>query len=73
MYSYADMVLMRPFPAKNPGSIVAIHSTAPGARLDDMSYPDYLDISGATRTLSAVVCYKTVSAGVSRTVKRRRG
>lgn len=65
IFSYVDAVTLRPLPVKDSGSIVAVHATAPGARLDSVSYPDYADLRDQTRTLQSVVSFSTFPAAVS--------
>lgn len=65
MFSYVDALLFRPLPVPDSGRIVEVDSTAPGKRLGNMSYPDYVDLRDRTRTLSALACYQLVTMGVS--------
>ena len=65
MFSYVDAVLLRPLPVPDAGRVVEVNSTAPGTHLGSMSYADYVDLTGQTRTLSALVCYQLFSAGSS--------
>ena len=53
MFSFVDALVFRPLPVRNSGSIVALHSTAPGAQRDGVSYPDYADLRDQTRTLQS--------------------
>ncbi len=64
MFSFVDAILFRPLPVKNSGSIVALHTTAPGRALGNVSYPDFLDLRDQTRTLDSMVAYTTFPAGV---------
>ncbi len=65
MFSYVDSVLLRPLPVRDSGAIVALHATAPGAPLSNVSYPDYTDIRDQTKTLQTVVAYSELPVGVS--------
>jgi len=65
IFSFVDAVALRPLPVKNAGAIIAVHSTAPGARLDDVSYPDYADLRDRTRTLQSVVAFDSLVASIS--------
>jgi predicted permease len=65
IFSYVDAVSLRPLPVKDPGAIVSLHATVPGARLDDISYPDYADLRDRTQTLQSIVGFSTFPAGVS--------
>lgn len=65
MFSFVDALVFRPLPVKNSGSIVALHSTAPGAQRDGVSYPDYADLRDQARTLQSVVSFDFLPAGIS--------
>ena len=71
MFSYVDAVLLRPLPVLEPSRIVEVGSQALGNpsplpfAADQMSYPDYTDLRGQTRTLVALVCYNLTSMAVS--------
>ncbi len=65
MFSFVDAVLFRPLPVHNAGAIVALHSTAPGAPLDNVSYPDYIDLRDRTTQLQSVAAYQGLTAGIS--------
>jgi macrolide transport system ATP-binding/permease protein len=67
MFSYLDAVLLRPLPVPDSGRIVSINTTAPGARLDPVSYPDYGDLRDGASTLTSLAAYylapMTIGAG----------
>jgi len=65
IFSFVDAVALRPLPVKDSGSIVAVHATAPGARLASVSYPDYGDLRDQTRTLQSVVAWSGFMGAVS--------
>ena len=65
MFSYVDAVLLRPLPVPDSGRIVEVDSTAPDTRLGRLSYPDFLDLRGRSRTLQSLVCYDFFFGGVS--------
>jgi predicted permease len=65
IFSFVDAVALRPLPVKDSGSIVAVHATAPGARLASISYPDYVDLRDQTRTLQSVVGFGSFLGAVS--------
>jgi predicted permease len=65
MFSFVDAMVFRPLPVKSAGSIVAVHGTAPGAQLDNVSYPDYADLRDQARTLQSIVAFDFLPAGIS--------
>ncbi|HTB16251.1 MAG TPA: ABC transporter permease [Bryobacteraceae bacterium] len=65
MFSFVDAILLRPLPVKNAGAIVAVHVTAPGITLGNLSYPDYADMRDQARTLHSVVAFRTFLTGIS--------
>jgi predicted permease len=65
MFSFVDALVFRPLPVSNPGSIVALHVTAPGTPLGNVSYPDYADLRDQARTLQSAVLFTTFPAGIS--------
>src|SRR5580658_6794545 len=65
MFSFVDAMVFRPLPVKSPGSIVALHVTAPGTALGNVSYPDYADLRDQAKTLQSVVSFTTFMAGIS--------
>ena len=65
MFSFVDAILFRPLPVRNAGSIVALHATAPGSPLDNVSYPDYIDLRDKTTTLEDAASYRVLEAGIS--------
>ncbi|HVO98588.1 MAG TPA: ABC transporter permease [Bryobacteraceae bacterium] len=67
MFSFVDALVLRPLPVKNPGSIIAVHATSPGARLDQVSYPDYADLRDRSKTLESVAAFSSFPAGISAT------
>lgn len=59
VYSWLHGLVLEPLPlVKDVGSLVAIRSTTPSGVASSVSFPDYLDWSGASRSLSAVVAYR---------------
>jgi predicted permease len=65
MFSYVDAVLLRPLPVPDSGRIVEVNSTSPDTRLGRMSYPDYIDLRGRTKTLEALACYRFFLGGTA--------
>jgi macrolide transport system ATP-binding/permease protein len=65
MFSFVDALLLRPLPVKNSGSIVVVHTTAPGTALGSVSYPDFADLRDKATTLQSVVSFDLFRAGIS--------
>jgi predicted permease len=65
IFSFVDAVELRPLPVKDSSAIIAVHSTAPGARLDGVSYPDYADLRDRTSTINSLVGFSTFPASIS--------
>src|SRR5581483_7482319 len=65
MFSYVDALLLRPLPVSAPSRVVAVGSTSPGVRFDDLSFPDYADLRDQTKTVSGLVAYTMSLLGVS--------
>ncbi len=64
MFSYVDALILRPLPVPESGRVVQVDSTAPGTRLGNLSYPDYVDLRDQTRTLQSLVCYEVIPMGL---------
>lgn len=65
IFSFVDAVALRPLAVKNSSSIIAVRATAPGTRLDDVSYPDYIDMRDQSRTIQSLVAYDALPASIS--------
>ncbi|HEX5474001.1 MAG TPA: ABC transporter permease [Vicinamibacterales bacterium] len=59
IFSLADVLLLRPLPIRDPGSVMTVSTDAPEeGRLDArLSYPNYRDLRQATRTFSGLAAY----------------
>lgn len=56
-FAMADILLLRPPLAKNPGELVAIFSSAPKERFGRVSFPDYEYYRDHNRTLTDIAAY----------------
>jgi predicted permease len=67
VFTVADAVLLRSWPAKSPERLAKIIATTPQGRDDSFSYPDYRDLSEACSSLDGVVAWsrhvKTLRVG----------
>src|SRR5579862_4950673 len=62
--SVADALLFRPLPVAHPSEMVRIYTSSAGQPLGFVSYPDYQDLSGASRTVSGMVAQSQVLVAV---------
>jgi predicted permease len=67
MFSFADALLLRPLPVRDPGSVVAINTaiSAPFAGNSRISYPDYADLRDHNRTFQGLVAASFAKFGFS--------
>src|SRR5579862_3175688 len=56
-FAIADILLLRPPMAKNPGELVAIFTSAPKEPFGRVSYPDYEYFRDNVRTLTGIAAY----------------
>lgn len=68
MFSLVDYLLLRPLPVERPEELVHVYSTVPDGFLpqEPMSYPDYEDIRGESRTLGQVAASSVSVVAVER-------
>jgi predicted permease len=57
VFTVAEAALLRSWPAKTPERLVKIVAATPEGEDPMFSYPDYVDLSGQTRSLTGVVAY----------------
>jgi len=65
MFSFADAMLLRPLPIKNPAAVFDVSSATPDNPIDGMSFPDYRDLRNKGRSFSGLAAYRLTSLGVS--------
>jgi predicted permease len=58
MFSFADALLLRPLPMKNPAAVLDVSNTTPDNPLEGMSFPDYRDLRGKNRSFSGLAAYR---------------
>src|SRR5689334_17286822 len=66
MFSFADALLLRPLPVKDPAAVVAV-SAAGSAFAGDpaLSYPDYVDLRDGNRSFQGLVAAGYAQFGFS--------
>jgi predicted permease len=67
IFSLADALLLRPLPILAPSDVVNISTQTPDNPFGGLSYPNYLDIQGKTRSFNGVLAFQvsTMSVGTS--------
>jgi predicted permease len=65
IFSFADALLLRPLPVKNPAAVFDISSATPDNPIDGMSFPDYRDARDQSRSFSGLAAYRLTSLGVA--------
>ncbi len=67
MFSFADALLLRPLPVRDPGSVVAVNTvkSAPFGGNSNISYPDYLDLRDHNRTFQGLTAASFAKFGFS--------
>jgi macrolide transport system ATP-binding/permease protein len=65
IFSFADALLLRPLPIKNPAAVFDISSATPDNPIDGMSFPDYRDARDQSRSFSGLAAYRLTSLGVA--------
>ena len=65
IFSFADAVLLRPLPVKNPAALLDVSSTTLDNPLEGMSFPDYRDLREQSRSFSGLAAYRVATLAVS--------
>lgn len=69
MFTFADAVLLRPLPVRDPDRVVALNAktptVAPVATSTTVSYPDYADLRDYNRSFEGLVAASTSTFGFS--------
>jgi predicted permease len=58
IFSFADALLLRPLPVKNPTAVFDVSSTTPDNPFEGMSFPDYRDLRDKSRSFSGLAAYR---------------
>ncbi len=72
IFSFADALLLRPLPVKNPAAVLDVSSTTPDNPLEGMSFPDYRDLRDKSRSFSGLAAYRLTTLAVRRPIPQRR-
>ncbi len=65
IFSFADALLLRPLPVKNPAGLLDVSSVPADNLLEGMSFPDYRDLREKSRSFSDLAAYRLISPGVA--------
>jgi len=65
IFSFADALLLRPLPVKNPGAVFDVSSTTPDNPFEGMSFPDYRELSDKSRSFSGLAAFRLTSLAVA--------
>jgi len=65
IFSLADALLLRPLPIKEPGAVVSVTNNTPNNPYDGVSYPDYLDFRGKSRSFDGLVAFEFSTWGLA--------
>jgi predicted permease len=65
IFSFADALLLRPLPVKNPAAMFDVSSTTPDNPLEGMSFPDYRDLRDKNRSFSGLAAYRLTTLAVA--------
>jgi predicted permease len=65
VFSFADAILLRPLPVKNPADVFDVTSTTPDNPLEGMSFPDYRDLRDKSRSFSGLAAYRLTTLAVA--------
>ena len=58
IFSFADALLLRPLPIKNPAAVFDVSSTTPDNPFEGMSFPDYRDLRDKSRSFTGLAAYR---------------
>ncbi len=58
IFSFADALLLRPLPVKDPAAVLDVSGATPDNPLEGMSFPDYRDLRDKSRSFSGLAAYR---------------
>jgi putative ABC transport system permease protein len=58
IFSFADALLLRPLPVRNPATLLDITTPTPDTPGEGMSFPDYKDLRDQTRSFTGLSAYR---------------
>src|SRR3984957_11253688 len=65
IFSFADALLLRPLPVKNPAGLLDVSSGTADNLLEGMSFPDYRDLREKSHSFSDLAAYRLISPAVA--------
>jgi macrolide transport system ATP-binding/permease protein len=65
IFSFADALMLRPLPIKNPAAVFDIISTTPDDPFEGVSFPDYRDLRDKSRSFSGLAAYQLTTLAVA--------
>ena len=65
IFSFADALLLRPLPIKNPADVFDVSGATPDNPVEGMSFPDYRDLRDKSRSFSGLAAYRLTTLGVA--------
>jgi putative ABC transport system permease protein len=65
IFSFADALLLRPLPVRNPGDMVDVSSTTQDNPGEGMSFPDYKDLRDQARSFTGLLAYRLTILAVA--------
>ena len=65
IFSFADALLLRPLPIKNPADVFDVSGATPDNPGEGMSFPDYRDIRDKNRSFIGLAAYRLTTLGVA--------
>jgi predicted permease len=65
IFSFADALLLRPLPIKNPADVFDVSGATPDNPGEGMSFPDYRDLRDKSRSFSGLAAYRLTTLGVA--------
>jgi hypothetical protein len=65
IFSFADALLLRPLPVRNPADLLDVSNTTLDNPLEGMSFPDYRDLRDRSRSFSGLAAYRLTTLGLA--------
>jgi putative ABC transport system permease protein len=65
IFSFADALLLRPLPVRNPAAVFDVTSATPDNPFEGMSFPDYRDLREKSRSFSGLAAYRLTTLAVA--------
>ena len=61
IFSFADALLLRPLPVRDPPGLFDVTNATPDNPLEGMSFPDYRDLRAQSRSFEGVTAYRVTT------------